>query len=82
MGDVTGRIVLWHGVGAALRSRLAAGRAQPATDLAEATSELKLARTTVHWHAEPVCCLAFSGDGTYLLSGGQRRCSAPAFVPP
>ncbi|GFR41531.1 hypothetical protein Agub_g2190 [Astrephomene gubernaculifera] len=28
--------------------------------------------TTLHWHAHPMGCLAFSSDGTHLLSGGAE----------
>lgn len=36
---------------------------------ADSGAEPHLPQTTVHWHAEPVRCLEFSSDGTYLLSG-------------
>ncbi|KAL4433604.1 hypothetical protein ABPG75_000045 [Micractinium tetrahymenae] len=59
VGDVTGRIVFWHGIRAAV-------------DAVEAGAEPALPQATVHWHAEPVCCLEFSPDGTYMLSGGHE----------
>lgn len=37
---------------------------------APAAEQLR-ARATVHWHAEPVCSMAFSPDDAYLLSGAQ-----------
>ncbi len=40
----------------------AAGQGQQQQQLAPAA--------TVHWHAHAVGCLAFSVDGSYLLSGG------------
>ena len=42
---------------------------QPQPDPAEGP---KLSQATVHWHAEAVCCLAFSPDDAYLLSGGHE----------
>lgn len=61
VGDVTGRIVFWHGIRKALDAAVGA-EAEPV-----------LPQATVHWHAEPVCCLQFSTDGTYMLSGGAGR---------
>jgi NET1-associated nuclear protein 1 (U3 small nucleolar RNA-associated protein 17) len=63
-GDVSGRIVIWHGFQKALpaggaSSNSAGGGAAPAC-------------TTVHWHAQAVGCLAFSPDGAHLLSGGME----------
>ncbi len=57
-GDATGRLLIWHGFGAAV-ARSGAGE-DPG----------QLPCTTVHWHAHPVGALAFSPDGNYLLSGG------------
>ncbi|EFJ41335.1 hypothetical protein VOLCADRAFT_107736 [Volvox carteri f. nagariensis] len=66
-GDVSGRILLWrsfeHSVPAALRDGEHSGKAHPA---------VQPPLTTLHWHAHPVGALAFSPDGTYLLSGGQE----------
>ncbi len=53
-GDVSGRILLWHG----FMEALAKGKV-PAV-------------STVHWHAHPVGCVAFSADSTFMLSGGQE----------
>lgn len=60
VGDVTGRIVFWHGI-------------REAVDAVESGAEPALPQATVHWHAEPVCCLEFSPDGTYMLSGMLGR---------
>ena len=57
-GDATGRLLIWHGFGAAV-ARSGAG-----------DDPGQLPCTTVHWHAHPVGALAFSPDGNYLLSGG------------
>ncbi|GIL68600.1 hypothetical protein Vafri_21848 [Volvox africanus] len=66
-GDVSGRILIWrsfeHSVPSALRQGEHTGKAHP-------TQEPPV--TTVHWHAHPVGALAFSEDGTYLLSGGEE----------
>lgn len=59
-GDVTGRVLIWHGVEAAVARAAAGGQAEA------------LGCTTVHWHAHPVRCLAFSLDSSYLLSGGEE----------
>ncbi|KAL4450611.1 hypothetical protein ABPG77_000967 [Micractinium sp. CCAP 211/92] len=59
VGDVTGRIVFWHGI-------------REAVDAVESGGEPALPQATVHWHAEPVCCLEFSPDGTFMLSGGHE----------
>lgn len=79
-GDVTGRIVIWHNVGeaamAAAAAAVAAATMQPVeTDRGAAAAAGSNAGSnlvpaaTVHWHAHPVGCLAFSPDGHYLLSG-------------
>jgi len=57
-GDASGRLLIWHGFGAAV-ARSGAGQ-----------NPGDLPCTTVHWHAHPVGALAFSRDGAYLLSGG------------
>lgn len=67
MGDATGRILLWRGVQAGLLARAASGNEVDGAD--EPAAEQLRARATVHWHAEPVCCMAFSPDDAYLLSG-------------
>lgn len=73
MGDATGRIVLWHGVRSAVEARVAAGAgANPTAEPGDASAGHNVSRATVHWHAEPVRCLAFSADGTYLLSGASE----------
>ena len=61
--------MLWHGVLAALQPRLSAGLdGELGRSEVDATEQLR-ARATVHWHAEPVCCMAFSPDDAFLLSG-------------
>lgn len=75
-GDTSGRILIWRHVGDAVpheaREGEHAGKARP---------EVEPAVTTVHWHAGPVGALAFSPDGTTLLSGGKPSCdSAFAFA--
>jgi NET1-associated nuclear protein 1 (U3 small nucleolar RNA-associated protein 17) len=69
VGDATGRILLWRGVHAAL---LARASGQEVDDMDQPAAEQLRARATVHWHAEPVCCMAFSPDDAYLLSGGHE----------
>ena len=59
-GDCTGRILIWHGL-------------QAAVNHAESGTEGgTISCTTVHWHSGPVRCLAFNLDSTYLLSGGDE----------
>jgi NET1-associated nuclear protein 1 (U3 small nucleolar RNA-associated protein 17) len=79
-GDATGRIVVWHGVAAAVAAQAAAaldpaaaldlGGGAAAADPPAPPPDPPAA--TAHWHAHAVGCLAFSGDGAYLLSGGQE----------
>ena len=57
-GDVTGRIIIWHGLRTALAD-VEAGREPRA-----------LYCTSLHWHSQAVACLSFSLDSIYLLSGG------------
>ena len=59
-GDCTGRILIWHGLQAAV------------TQAESGTEGGTISCTTVHWHAGPVRCLAFNLDSTYLLSGGDE----------
>ena len=71
VGDITGRILLWHGIRGAMKARSAGSIANNAQGNAGGgAAEPRLPQATVHWHAEPVRCLAFTADGTYLLSGG------------
>ena len=59
-GDCTGRILIWHGLQAAISH-------------AEAETEgSSINCTTVHWHSGPVRCLAFNLDASYLMSGGDE----------
>lgn len=74
-GDVTGRIVIWHDVATTVARRVAEAQApaqadQPTTH--EPVEWQEPPAATVHWHAHAVGCLAFSVDGTYLLSGGHE----------
>lgn len=69
VGDATGRILLWHGVLAALTSGQPVGiNSELECSEVHAAEQIRT-QATVHWHAEPVCCMAFSPDGAYLLSG-------------
>ena len=60
-GDASGRILVWRGLGAALEGLPDGG-----------TGAIQLQCTTVHWHAHPVGCLAFTTDSSHLLSGGME----------
>lgn len=59
-GDVSGRILLWHGLRTALAELQAGREARP------------MGCSTMHWHSYPVACLNFTLDSAYLLSGGQE----------
>jgi len=69
-GDITGRILLWRNfynptMDSAHHNNLStyvSGR----SDFNEPLC------STLHWHSQPVACLAFSSDGTRLLSGGSE----------
>jgi len=74
-GDATGRLLVWHG----LRAALAAAAAQPAASAAagaqpqptpDAAAPLSL--STLHWHASALRCLAWSPCGSRLFSGGEE----------
>ncbi|CAL5220765.1 g2829 [Coccomyxa viridis] len=79
-GDVSGRIHIWNGFGSAVAAAAGAssggasdqpgqpGQAGRKRDVRDAN----LAKETLHWHAAAVSSLAFSTDGTYLLSGGRE----------
>jgi NET1-associated nuclear protein 1 (U3 small nucleolar RNA-associated protein 17) len=87
-GDNTGRIIIWHDVSATLAARTLELQQQQAAgtvasggggantidsdDEEEAMDLIEPPAATVHWHAHPVGAVAFSIDGTYLLSGGQE----------
>ena len=55
-GDCEGRIILWYNLVGA----------------APAGERTSPSRTSLHWHAHAVSTLAFTGDGNYLLSGGEE----------
>ncbi len=79
-GDVSGRIHIWNGFGPAVAATAGAssgsandqpgqpGQAGKKRDIRDAN----LAKETLHWHAAAVSSMAFSTDGTYLLSGGRE----------
>jgi hypothetical protein len=71
-GDASGRILVWHGVGAAVRAAADGGDRQQPMDLP---------CSTLHWHASAVRCLAFSPDSFYMLSGGQEAVLVRSRVP-
>ena len=56
-GDSTGRIHLWHNC---VPGDAGKGKGDEPV------------LTTLHWHAHAVACLSFTGDGVYLLSGGEE----------
>ncbi|KAG2482851.1 hypothetical protein HYH03_018242 [Edaphochlamys debaryana] len=68
-GDASGRVLLWRGLEPAVPAAL---RREEHSGKAALGPGARPPLTTVHWHAHPVGCLAFSDDGTYLLSGGAE----------
>lgn len=58
-GDEIGQIRLWYCLNNQLTFNTAAGERRAQT-------------TTMHWHAHAVASLAFTGNGAYLLSGGEE----------
>lgn len=77
-GDVTGRILIWRGVGC--QTFTGAGNNSIAGGLMKAEEEKPGVRgnddaescTTWHWHSTAVNVLFFSSDGAYLYSGGRE----------
>ncbi|KAH9812281.1 hypothetical protein DFH28DRAFT_979328 [Melampsora americana] len=65
-GSITGRIALWH----------ALSEAQWATFIRRATQSpsaiLPCPTSVSHWHAHAVADLAFTKNGSYLISGGEE----------
>mmetsp|Transcript_4924 Transcript_4924/g.31508 ORF Transcript_4924/g.31508 Transcript_4924/m.31508 type:complete len:770 (+) Transcript_4924:196-2505(+) len=61
-GDDTGRILQWH---VNYKKEIAQGGNKNST---YETPKV----TTRHWHSRSVRCLAFTEDGTHLLSGGEE----------
>ncbi|EGG08781.1 uncharacterized protein MELLADRAFT_115877 [Melampsora larici-populina 98AG31] len=65
-GSITGRIALWH----------ALSEAQWATFIRKATQSpsaiLPCPTSISHWHAHAVADLAFTRNGSYLISGGEE----------
>lgn len=61
-GDETGRILLWH---VNYGKQIAQGGNKNSTNEAPKV-------TTRHWHSRAVRCLAFTEDGSHLLSGGEE----------
>lgn len=68
-GDASGRILLWRSfaphVPTAGSRREAAAQTGP--------KPVPPPPTTLHWHSHAVGCLAFSPDGSFLMSGGAQR---------
>lgn len=76
-GDVGGRIHLWNAFGPALAAAAGASTGSAADQPGQSGKkrdlrDANLAKETLHWHAAGVSSLAFSADGTYLLSGGRE----------
>jgi len=64
-GDVSGRIVLWHGLRQQLNSP-----SEPQSGSKGISANV--ASTTLHWHPSSVTTLRFSSDGAHLYSGGYE----------
>ena len=71
-GDVSGRILIWHDIREAIAARMARARTGGDDEDEEPWAHDEPPAATVHWHAHAVGCVEFSGDGRYLLSGGQE----------
>ena len=69
-GDISGRILIWHDIKDAISARMANGTSKD--DDNEPWTYTEPPAATVHWHAHAVGCIEFSGDGRYLISGGQE----------
>lgn len=72
-GDVTGRILIWRGVGCKTFSNgklINGGRDEDAEDRPGVRDNDDAdSCTTWHWHSAQVNVLFFSSDGAYLYSG-------------
>lgn len=62
-GDAEGQITLWHNL---------LGAAPPADATQRLSSSKAIATTTHHWHAHAATSIAFSPDGSIMLSGGRE----------
>ena len=86
-GDITGRIILWDGLSASQPVpesvstrddvvdhvvRVVQERRSAACEQISMKRQKSLLCSTLHWHAQPVRCLCFTADGSYLLSGGME----------
>ncbi|XP_057765313.1 uncharacterized protein LOC130986058 [Salvia miltiorrhiza] len=75
-GDVTGRILIWRGVGRETfsSSKLSNGRLNTDAEDRPGVRDNDDAHscTTWHWHSAQVNVLFFSSDGAYLYSGGRE----------
>uniref|UniRef100_A0A0D6QW70 WD repeat-containing protein 75 second beta-propeller domain-containing protein n=1 Tax=Araucaria cunninghamii TaxID=56994 RepID=A0A0D6QW70_ARACU len=76
-GDVTGRILIWRGVGEqSLFSANTHGQDESFSYHMERfdvrAKDDVMSRTTWHWHQSAVNFLSFSSDGAYLYSGAKE----------
>lgn len=77
-GDVSGRILIWHDIREGLSAKIAQEEERKKNKQFDENDEhepwtfTEPPAATVHWHAHPVGCVAFSRDGRYLLSGGEE----------
>ncbi|KAG6407349.1 hypothetical protein SASPL_130338 [Salvia splendens] len=75
-GDVTGRILLWRGVGRETFSNSKSSNGRMNTDGEDRPGVRDTddadSCTTWHWHSSEVNVLFFSSDGAYLYSGGKE----------